>query len=126
MKTIPLEQLAAYFPYKVKAKFKDLNNSKAIEIGTLGQINDNSTIVCYDTVNAYPDKFKLLLRPLSWLTDEVLSDINCDLLDQIKMCELRDKQISLHSMPYGVVNILLENHVDIFGLIEAGFAEPIK
>lgn len=121
---IELKFLVSYFPYKVKAKFKGKNTG--VEIGTIGIIKETGHINCYDTVNAYPTKFKLLLHPLSWLTNDVLSDINCDLLDQIKISEFRDKQFSLHNMPYGVIQILLENHVDIFDLIKQGLAEPIK
>lgn len=128
MKKIKIEHLAPYLPYEVKAIFHENNHTECRKnvTGTVGMIYSDGSICCYDTVNDTPDKYKLLLRPLEWLTDEVLSDINCDLLDQMKMMEYRDKQISLHNMPYGVIQILLENHVDIFGLIEQVLAEPIK
>lgn len=125
MKTdkLTLKELAPYFPYHVKAKFKSKNNG--VEIGTVCIITEAGNITCYDTVNAYPTSFKLLLRPLSWLTNEVLSDINCDLPDQIRMIEFRDGYDPLHCIPYGVIQILLENHVDCFNLIERGLAESI-
>ncbi len=125
---LTLEQLSVYLPYKVKAKLKIVNvtNCRSYVIGTIGEIADNCKITCYDTVNSYPDKFKLLLRPMSALDDKVLSDINCDLSDQIKMAEFRDKQISLYDMPYGAVKILLKRHFDVFNLIEKGLAKPIK
>lgn len=123
---LELKYLAPYFPYHVKAKFKDLNNKKAVEIGTMCIITEAGDITCYDAVNAYPTKFKLLLRPLSWLNDERISDINCDLSDQITIMMLKDKEIGYWNCPYGVIQILLKNHVDIFELIEKGLAEPIK
>jgi len=121
---LELKHLSAYFPYKVKAKFRSKNSG--VEIGTISQIADNLSIVCYDTVEAYPAKYKLLLRPISALDEKTLSDINCDLLDQINMKDFRDKHTSLHNMSYGVIQILLQYHYDIFGLIEQGLAEPIK
>jgi hypothetical protein len=121
---LELKHLSAYFPYKVKAKFRSKNNG--VEIGTIGQIADNLSIVCYDTVEAYPAKYKLLLRPMSALDEKALSDINCDLLDQIEMKDFRDKHTSLHNMSYGVIQILLQYHYDVFELIEQGLAEPIK
>ena len=62
-----LKQLSAYFPYKVKAKFKCVNkqNCDEYEIGEVGAIYNDGTIVCYDTINSSPKEFKLLLTCLS-------------------------------------------------------------
>jgi hypothetical protein len=121
---LELKHLSAYFPYKVKAKFRSKNSG--VEIGTIGQITDNLSIVCYDTVEAYPTKYKLLLRPMSCLTDEFLSDKNMDLSDEITIKEIRDKQLGYWNATYNVIEILLKAHIDVFGLIEQGLAEPIK
>jgi len=104
MKTIPIEQLSAYFPYQVKAKFQETNKPtcRKYVIGTVGAIYSDSTIVCHDTVNACPDRFKLMLRPL-----KTRLNINKD-------------------FDYTEIKVLLENHFDIFGLIDAGLAEEIK
>jgi hypothetical protein len=125
---LTLEQLSVYLPYKVKAKLKIVNvtNCRSYVIGTIGEIADNCKITCYDTVNSYPDKFKLLLRPMSALDDKALSEINYDLSYQIIMAEIRDKQLGYWNAPYGVIQALLEHHYDIFGLIKKGLAEPIK
>ena len=98
---ISLKELSAYFPYKVKAKFKERtdNKCKTYVVGTVSAIYDDSTIVCNDTVNSSPDEYKLLLRA------------------------------TLHRAAFLKVvdyNILLQNHFDIFGLIEQGLAEAIK
>lgn len=131
MKNISLKHLSAYLPYQVKATFKETTDRycRKYVIGTVGAVYDGSkepTIVCFDTVNATPDKFKLLLRPMSALDEKALSDINCDLMDQIKMEQFRDKEISLFSMPYGVIQILLSHHYDVFDLIKRGMAEEYK
>lgn len=125
---LELKHLSAYFPYQVKAEFKIVNvtSCRTMVIGTVGEIADNGKITCYDTVNSWPDKFKLLLRPLSWLTDEVLSEINCDPSDKSDMKDFRDGFTSLHNMPYGVIQFLLRSHYDVFTLIEQGLTEEIK
>lgn len=121
---LSLKELSSYFPYKVKAKFK--GKDTGVEIGTISIITEAGSITCYDTVNAYPTKFKLLLHPLSWLTDEVLSDINCDLGDQMIIQEIREQRMGCWNASCDVVQILLENHVDIFFLIERGLAEKLN
>jgi len=125
---ITLEQLSAYFPYQVKAKFKliEVPRCRAMVIGTVGQISDNCSIVCYDTVNAYPEKYKLMLRPMSWLTDEVIFKLDACLSDQLIVEMIRDGEMNLINAPYNVIQTLLKNHVDLFGLIEKGLAEAIK
>jgi hypothetical protein len=63
---------------------------------------------------------------MSCLTDEFLSDKNMDLSDEITIREVRDKQLGYWNAPCNVIEILLKAHIDIFGLIEQGLAEPIK
>jgi hypothetical protein len=121
---LELSELTAYFPYQVKAKFKSKTNGT--EIGTVGQIFDNCSIDCYDTVNSYPEKFKLLLRPMSCLTDKFISDLNLDVMDAVAIEEIRDKQLGFWNAPYNVIQILLKNHVDVFNLLENGLAEELK
>ena len=129
---IALEELSAYFPYQVKAKFKVINvpRCRAMVIGTIGQVNDNCSIVCYDTFNAYPEKYKLMLRPMSWLTDENLKKIKLDNVYGLRRSDIEDIKYC-HGVydlyiPYNTIRILLKNHVDLFGLIERGLAEEIK
>lgn len=126
---ITLEQLSAYFPYQVKAKFRD--KETGTEIGTIGQISDNCSIVCYDTVNAYHEKYKLMLRPLSWLTDENLKKIKLDNVYGLHRSDIQDIKSDCNgiynlNIPYNIIRIMLKNHVDIFGLLEKGLAEEIK
>jgi hypothetical protein len=125
---LSLGQLSAYLPYKVKARFKIVNvtNCRSYVIGTVSEISDNGKITCYDTVNSWPDKFKLLLRPMSALDEKALSEMNYDTVDQLWMTDLRDRHVGYWNVPYNVVQILLKYHYDIFGLIEKGLAEPIK
>jgi len=101
-----LEHLAAYFPYGVKARFQEVNNSKCRKyvIGTVMAIFDNGSICCSDTVNSCPDRFKLVLKPLPYIDRMQILALN-------RFVEIQ---------PY------LKNHYDIFGLIESGEAVEIK
>lgn len=67
------EFMAMSLPYELKLQFKEREEKYCRKqvIGTLGGIYSDGTIVCHDTVNAFPAKFKLILRPLSDLTKEI-------------------------------------------------------
>lgn len=109
MKKIPLEILAMYLPYGVKAKFKYSNDKKCKQyvIGTVNAVYDDGTIVCHDTVNSSPDKFKLVLVPLD------------------RVCNSPVKIIggAIGSNSFQNIWFALKAHIDIFGLIEQGLAE---
>jgi len=119
---LKLEHLSAYFPYQVKAEFKEIDDPKcrAMVIGTVGEIADNGKITCYDTVNSWPDKFKLLLRPLSEIKNNIDS-YPIPLSDIVKIDSGKLDEIS-----YSTTQWLLAHHYDIFGLIEQGLAKPIN
>jgi len=122
MKTIPIEQLSAYFPYNVKAKFQETNKPRCRKyvIGTVGGIYSDSRIVCHDVVNSFPDRFKLMLHRLN---TKQIADTNFILEYDIALFQ-RDPY-SINHLTWELINILLRNHVDIFGLIDAGLAEEI-
>jgi hypothetical protein len=65
-----LEFLAASLPYGLKAQFKEkeIKYYREKVVGTISGIYDDCSIVCHDTVNACPIKFKPIIRPLSDLT----------------------------------------------------------
>ena len=67
-----------------------------------------------------------MLRPMSWLTDEVIFKLDACLSDQLIVEMIRDGEMNLINAPYNVIQTLLKNHVDLFGLIEKGLAEAIK
>ena len=67
------EFLAMSLPYGLKAEFKEVESPTCRKkvIGTINGVYDDGTIVCHDTVNATPSKFKPIVRPLSDLTKEI-------------------------------------------------------
>ena len=70
-------------------------------------------------------EIKPILRPLSDYTDitsKAMSDLDCDLTDQMDIQEFALKKMSLSSLLYSSFDVLTRNHVDIFGLIPEGLA----
>ena len=70
---LEIKHLAPYLPYGLKAKFQAKNKKtcRKYVIGTISVMYSDCSICCYDTVNATPDNFKPILRPLSDLTKEI-------------------------------------------------------
>src|SRR5574344_1475491 len=109
---LEIKHLAPYLPYGLKAKFQAKNKKtcRKYVIGTISVIYSDCSICCYDTVNATPDQFKTILRPLSDYADidsDALCDINCDMSDQIQISEFANKRISLSAISVGAFEILV-------------------
>lgn len=125
-----LKALGLYLPYKIKAYFKETNDRycRKYVIGSVHSVYDDGSITCYDTVNSSPDKFKLILVPL-----DDFYDINCksicesgfDLTTQMTLVDLCLGKIHYTCLRYSDMKEFLRSHIDIFGLIEKGFAVSI-
>ena len=65
-----LEYESMSLPYGLKVQFPETNEKSCRKkvIGTIHAVYNDGSITCYDTVNATPDRFKLILHPLSDLT----------------------------------------------------------
>jgi len=117
MKTIPLHQLAAYLPYETKVTF--MYKRKQV-IGTLDAVYKDGTITCGDTINASPDKFKLMLVPVNTKILGSAKDYN-EYSDLIDILHYKIKQ-NIDNMPYRLLQLALEKNYDIFDLIPQGLA----
>jgi hypothetical protein len=118
MNKLQLNELASYFPYSIKAYFKQKNTKtcRKMVIGTVSGIYSNASIVCHDTVNATPDKFFIILKPLSDFENS-----GFDIQDEIEVSRMIRGDY-IHSFRHGLITLLLENHYDIFGLIDKKLA----
>lgn len=127
MNKLQLNEIAPYLPYKLKARFKEKNSRtcRKYVVGTIGGIYSDCTIVCHDTVNASPDKFKPLLYPKSIIDDDWLSKLNCDIQQQIEIENFVEDKIGYWKLSYNVLEMLFSRHIDVFGLIEKGLALPL-
>jgi hypothetical protein len=127
MKTIPLEQLSIYLPYKLKVKFSDEDFAEIVglELGRILLISDRGDYGSCD----YNGIGKPLLHPLSNYKDvnsECMNNLGTDLIHQCIISELANKWINVSQVPYGTIQEMAKNHIDIFSWIDQGLAEPIK
>lgn len=149
---LTLEHLAPYLPYGLKGVLtedkiddfesedwvEDLSIFKARAIWKMcgyadGELNiplgegefdgflwrNGLTYVCFHR------GIKPILRPLSDYKDinsQAMSDLNCDLSDQMDLCDLANKHTNIEGIRYRLASICFEHHIDIFGLIEKGLA----
>lgn len=124
MNKLQLNEIAPYLPYKLKARFQEKNSRtcRTYVIGTIGCIFSDCSIVCHDTVNACPDKFKLILYPKTIIDESWLSEANCDFKEQIIIEEFVESKIGYWNLPYNVLEILYSRHIDVFDLINKKLA----
>jgi len=124
---LELKHVAPYLPYELRAKFPETNRKgcRSYVTGIIGAIYSNCTIVCHETVNASPDKFKPMLIPLEYFEDinsPSFQQINCDLTHQIEINEFANKQRNYTSLSVGALELCLKYHIDIFNLIPNNLA----
>ncbi|MDH5570381.1 MAG: hypothetical protein OEY89_01370 [Gammaproteobacteria bacterium] len=128
MKTLKIEHLACYLPYGLKGY-----SNKAIKLKTGGFIPKEHTLSITNVGDLYAENklhlIKPILRPLSDYNDinsKAMMELNCDLTDQMNICELAQKTMSLHKIPYSTICVMNENHIDYHNLIEDGLAVDIN
>lgn len=120
-----LEIYSAYLPYEVKIEYKIAKKDKTIFVLDIYTIGEFPT-----------DQCKLILRPLESITDNEYHQlrIDCNLLDEYRMPTTHDLYYRLKNkleadifiFDYRIINWLIKNHFDVFGLIEQGKAINIK
>jgi hypothetical protein len=122
MNKLELKHLAPYLPYNLKGNVSDHEYNEH-------WLNERIETVCFaDQVITFSDatdvylaepnetEFKPLLKPLSKLKN--WNSVDSKTI-QIQLLELSG-DVSLLS--YQLFEVLLENHFDVFGLIEKGLA----
>ena len=123
MEKLELKYLAPYLPYGLKFYWEDLK----------GNINEPWSLTINSIDFALENQNKPILRPLSDLTKEITHNgekfIPIDYFvgddsDLVYNACLIHNDFSY--LPYNLVQLLLEWHFDIFGLIEKGLAIDIN
>lgn len=116
---LTIAHVAPYIPYDIRVIYKE--NGKYV-IETLSCVFETRSTSGYRIVL----DFKLLLRPLSELTDELIGMMSTDKMIQSELSLIRDKHICYQRATYETVQILLEYHFDIFDLISKDLAININ
>jgi len=96
------EFVSMSLPYGLKVLIPESNTKgcRKTVIGTVGVVFDDGSINCYDTVNASPDKYKPILKPM--------------------------KPVILGHYSLEYVVGLIKKHFDVAGLIPKGQAIDVN
>jgi hypothetical protein len=99
---IKKEFVSMSLPYGLKVLIPESNTKgcRKMVIGTVGVLFDDGSINCYDTVNASPDKYKPILKPM--------------------------KPVILWHYSLEYVVGLIKKHFDVAGLIAKGQAIDVN
>jgi hypothetical protein len=139
---ITLKDLAAYLPYGLKYQ---LHGNFPIKEGEENYITDISEISPFDNTLKkvlFWNTCKPILRPISEVDTDIMHkgkkvnvlNIMCDYWEcewngVTNEFELPFKNLTIefssHELPYMLVDILLEYHFDVFGLIDDNLAIPV-
>ncbi len=130
---LELKHLAPYLPYRVKLNLtRRLFERTNVDIRNCDfrhNYTTNELYLWHNEVTYGWHEIKPILRPLSDYTDitsKAMSDLDCDLTNQMDIQEFALKKMSLSSLLYSSFEVLTRNHVDIFGLIPEGLAIDIN
>lgn len=122
---LELKHLAAYLPYGLKVEYSLPEwQQKQIDKITMLSISHSRVYIESYNFNGWIEKYKPILRPLSYLTKEI--EVNGEkFIPRMKFYGTPlDYKITSNS--YDVIQKLLEWHFDIFGLIDSGLAVDIN
>lgn len=124
---LELKHIAPYLPYKLRAQFPETikKGCKSLVVGVIGALYSDCSIICHETVNASPDRFRPLLVPLPFfnnINSPAFQELNCDLSQQIEINALALHTLNYTSLSVGAYEVCLRNHIDIFSLIPEGLA----
>lgn len=144
---LELKHLAPYLPYGLKLNYKHFpGDEKARRIATLtGLTKEDGIETTYDEAeynghsytkgdlinwgdrnNVHDLEVKPILRPLTDLTNDIVSEYFSDMLEDSLEIMLNHFSIRPLSCKYEEVQFLLEKHFDVFGLIDKGLAIDIN
>jgi hypothetical protein len=129
MNKLTIEHLAPYLPYRLKARDSFDDEAPIAEVVSLSSNITWGDITVLDISGIHHvenTKIKLILRPLSDLTDDKISEFNLDITDEIELRETRDHHKLATHLNYGLCQVLFKNHFDVFGLIDKGLAIDIN
>ena len=115
--------MSPYLPYGLKICSQSNSDEDCIicEIGVTTKVN----VFTIDYVIEYG--YKPLLRPLSDLTKEVIDKLGASFVHhkyEPSSEKIVRNKIKTNTLYFRDAMILIENHYDIFGLIDAGLALP--
>ncbi len=134
MNKLELKDVAPYLPYGLTFRY-DEEPSEYVMIGLkcnrikLSEVTEDLS----DGWVGYNDGWKPILRPLSDIYynvtgGKVMNDLDCDLKTVHELWDFYDKEntFELNDLLYKTYQIVLQNHFDVFRLIEKDLAININ
>ncbi len=138
MRELTLKELAAYLPYDIKVKKQDGHIQSVYAASFRGVYFIDDMLNCRHGLS----EIKPILRPITEVEDDIIHNgetVNVldimngfwglEWLGATEKFELhvygRNIILSADELPYDLVQVLLEHHFDIFGLIEDNLAIPV-
>jgi len=121
---LTINHLAAYLPYEISAQCDDKNYSdgyiRGVVLYFFTEHQLHQVFLCGKDRNL--KDIKLFLKPMSKLTEKEVTDLGFQRTFFSALKTSMKYKNWLKDMPYRLVQYLLSQHYDIFGLIEAGLA----
>jgi len=135
---LEVKHLAPYLPYSLKLQY--IVREKVISTGIMQSISQNNseTHPTRVSINYQGEEHIWMYKPmlrrkthLHTLQSEILIRWGGGLSDRAKaqwLKEVTEDMIyaSFNSLRYDFVELMLENHIDVFGLIDAGLATEMS
>lgn len=131
METLKLHHIAPYLPYGLKCQTVDRGEVVISELNAAYSDNSYTFMNIVESEKGFDD-IKPLLKPMSALNISYVAELAryVSTLDEKYTIEIAMKMIEERkskplNMPYVIVQILLQWHFDVFGLIDKGLAKNI-
>ena len=122
---LELKHLACYLPYRLKVTWQNIEN-KQVKETMIGSTMYNLSGTPIEEVLDTDMCIKPILRPLSDLTKELLSEYYNDLMDVDLERVIKDTLEWPKNQSYTFTQQLFKWHFDVFGLIDKGLAIDIN
>lgn len=131
METLKLHHIAPYLPYELECQTVDRGEVVISELNAAYSDNSYTFMNIVESEKGFDD-IKPLLKPMSALNISYVAELAryVSTLDEkytieIAMKMIKERKSKPLNMPYVIVQILLQWHFDVFGLIDKGLAKNI-
>ena len=135
MEKLELKHLAPYLPYGLNMYYAGKKGSSIIDGNIEPYTSEMRPVSMMPMLRNEKGLYKPILRPLSDLTKEITTHKICgefieqwceDWIEHFVDFTGKHNEANIKACPYDLMEILLENHYDVFGLIEKGLAIDIN
>lgn len=131
METLKLHHVAPYLPYELRCQTVDRGRVVISELNAAYSDNSYTFMNIVESEKGFSD-IKPLLKPMNALNVSYITELarHVSTIDEkytieVAMKLIEERKLKPLNMPYVIVQILLQWHFDVFGLIDKGLAKSI-